>query len=207
MRGLELGVVADVGGRVERGDGGVGLVAEGEPLGAGLGGEDRLQLPAAARCCPGRGRRRWTPAQRSNRSMRPTPLAEVAPESLLGGHEQHMAVGPRRRPGSARPPTCRPAPPGAARSRRRGCRLPRRRGAGRPARSRCGTSPCRPRRRTGPPRSAQPSPLARALITAASTAMAASIGPTLMPTLGMSGGMRVKPSSSTTGCTIPDQVS
>ena len=33
------------------------------------------------------------------------------------------------------------------------------------------------------------------------------MGPTLMPTLGMSGGMRVKPSSSTTGCTIPDHVS
>ena len=41
----------------------------------------------------------------------------------------------------------------------------------------------------------------------ASIAIAATIGPTLIPTLGIVGGMRVNPSSSVTGWTMPDQVS
>ena len=47
----------------------------------------------------------------------------------------------------------------------------------------------------------------RALMMPARMPIAATIGPTLMPTFGMSLGMRVKPSSSVTGCTMPAQVS
>ena len=70
------------------------LVAEVDPLGRRpRHGRSSVSIRPAARRCPWRGRRTASPGRRSNRSVRPTPSQKFFQNSLLGRHEQDVAVG------------------------------------------------------------------------------------------------------------------